>query len=130
MSEIRFEITSWDVLAPGADDPLFGEHDGDGPALTRTRLTKRYSGELEGESVVEMQASGEVGYVATERVSGTLGGRRGTFVLQHGATFDADGTPRRFGWVAKDSGSGELTGLSGEAHVAHELLSLDWRLPA
>lgn len=129
MSEIRFEITSWDVLTPAADDPLFTAA-AEGPALTRTRLTKRYSGELEGESVVEMQACGEQGYVATERVSGALGGRRGTFVLQHGATFDPDGTPRQFGWIAKESGSGELTGLSGEARVAHELLSLDWRLPA
>ncbi|MDW5597480.1 DUF3224 domain-containing protein [Conexibacter stalactiti] len=130
MSEIRFEVTSWDVLTPAAGDPLFGAHAGDGPALTRTRLTKRYSGELEGESVVEMQACGEEGYVATERVCGMLGGRRGTFVLQHGATFDPDGAPRQFGWVAKGSGSGELTGLSGTARVEHGLLSLDWRLPA
>jgi hypothetical protein len=127
MSEIRFEITSWDVLPQAADDPLFGPAADD--ALTRTRLRKRYSGELEGESIVEMQACGEEGYVATERVSGTLAGRRGSFVLQHGATFDADGSPRQVGWIAKGSGTDELRGLSGEARVAHELLQLDWRLP-
>lgn len=128
MSEISFEITNWETLPAADEDPLFGAA-GEGPPLTRTRLNKRYTGELEGEAVVEMQASGEDGYVATERVSGTLDGRRGTFVLQHGASFAPDGSPRPVGWVARGSGTGELTGLSGTARVEHGRLTLDWSLP-
>ena len=51
-------------------------------------LDKRFHGELEATSRGEMLSAGtsvkgSAGYVAIERVEGTLEGRSGTFVLQH-----------------------------------------------
>ena len=47
-----------------------------------------------------------------ERVSGTLRGRRGTFVLQHSGTMTR-GAPSLSVTVVPDSGTDQLTGLSG-----------------
>jgi hypothetical protein len=51
-------------------------------------------------------------YVAVERVSGTLHGRRGTFALQHSGTMTR-GATRLTVTVVPDSGTGELVGLAG-----------------
>ena len=59
---------------------------------------------------------GSAGYVALERVDGTLHGRRGSFVLQHTGTMTR-GTPALSVSVVPDSGSGELTGLSGDFNI-------------
>ena len=55
---------------------------------------------------------GSAGYVAIERVSGTLHGRTGSFVFQHAGTMDRGGQ-RLSITVVPDSGTGELAGLSG-----------------
>jgi hypothetical protein len=55
---------------------------------------------------------GSAGYVAIERASGTLGGRTGTFVLQHSGTMTR-GEPRLLITVVPDSGTGQLTTLAG-----------------
>ena len=52
------------------------------------------------------------GYVAIERVSGGLAGRRGTFILQHSGTMTR-GAPSLAITVVPDSGTDQLTGLSG-----------------
>lgn len=127
--ELSFEITEWEESAYAAGDALY-DRDAAGPVLARVRMRKRWSGLLEGESAGEVMTCGREGYLAMERISGTLAGRRGSFVLQHGATHEPDGTPRPFAWVVPDSGTGELEGLSGDGSVEHGLLRLDWRLPA
>ena len=58
------------------------EHPG-GTTLGRFSLDKTFHGDLEATSSGEMLTAGSSGYVAIERVEGTLGGRRGSFVLQH-----------------------------------------------
>ncbi|HMM67686.1 MAG TPA: DUF3224 domain-containing protein, partial [Dokdonella sp.] len=55
---------------------------------------------------------GSAGYVAIERVVGSLQGRRGSFVLQHSGTMNR-GEPSLSVTVVPDSGTGELEGLSG-----------------
>lgn len=55
---------------------------------------------------------GSAGYVVMERVTGTLHGQRGSFVLQHSGTMNR-GTPTLVIFVVPDSGTEELTGLSG-----------------
>jgi hypothetical protein len=55
---------------------------------------------------------GSAGYVAIERVSGTLLGHTGTFMLQHSGTMTR-GTPRLTITVVPDSGTGQLVGLAG-----------------
>jgi hypothetical protein len=86
-------------------------------SLSRLSLDKQFRGELEGTSKGEMLAAGtgvegSAGYVAIERVSGTLHGRRGTFVLQHSGTMTR-GAPQLRITVVPDSGTDELAGLAG-----------------
>jgi hypothetical protein len=59
---------------------------------------------------------GSAGYVALERVSGTLLGRRGTFVLQHSGTMTR-GAPHLALTVVPDSGTDQLVGLSGKMAI-------------
>jgi hypothetical protein len=80
-------------------------------------LDKQYHGALEAVSRGQMLSAftsvkGSAGYVAIEKVSGTLDGRSGTFVLQHSATMNR-GVPDLSIVVVPDSGTDQLTGLTG-----------------
>ena len=108
-------------------------------ALGRQIIDKRFHGDLEGTSQGEMLAvmsatSGSGAYVALERVTGTLGGKRGGFVLMHSATMTR-GAPAMSVTVVPDSGTGELVGLSGtlviriDAGGGHAY-AFDYRLPS
>ena len=93
----------------------------DGAARGRMSLDKHFHGDLKAVSKGEMLSAmtgtqGSAGYVAIEKVVGTLGGRRGTFVLQHFATMTR-GTPHLDIIVVPDSGTGELAGLSGTMNI-------------
>jgi hypothetical protein len=84
-------------------------------------LDKRYHGDLDATGLGQMLATrtpveGSAGYVALERVSGTLGGRRGAFNLQHSGTMTR-GAPTLSITVVPDSGSEELTGLAGTLKI-------------
>jgi len=86
--------------------------------FSRMTIDKRYHGDLEGTAKGEMLAiqtdmPGSAGYVAMERVSGTLKGRAGGFVLQHRATMTRGNAVASIS-VVPDSGTGELRGLSGK----------------
>jgi hypothetical protein len=90
----------------------------------RMSLDKKFSGDLEATSKGEMLAAmsevkGSAGYVAMERVSGTLGGCAGTFVLQHRGTMTR-GVPQLSVTVVPDSGTGDLAGLSGSMTIKIE----------
>jgi len=87
-------------------------------------IDKQFTGDLIGVSKGEMLSAGtptkgSAGYVAIERVSGALHGRTGTFVLQHSGTMTR-GSPELTVSVVPDSGSGELTGLSGTMRIIIE----------
>lgn len=89
--------------------------------LGRLALAKRFTGDLEGTSRGEMLTAmtpvdGSAGYVAIERVTGTLHGRRGSFVLQHSGTMSR-GSPSLVITVVPDSGTDELAGLAGTMTV-------------
>ena len=92
--------------------------------LGRMSLDKQFHGDLEAASQGEMlsamgEVKGSAGYVAMERVRGTLHGRSGTFVLQHSATMNR-GVPSMSITVVPDSGTGELVGLSGSMKIIIE----------
>ncbi len=94
----------------------------EGTLLARMSLDKQFQGDLEAVSRGEMLSAGtavkgSAGYVAIERVSGTLNGRRGTFVLQHSGTM-MRGEPNLTISVVPDSGTGELEGLAGTMTIA------------
>lgn len=89
--------------------------------IGRMALDKTYHGELEatGKGVmlaVRTAVEGSAGYVAMERVTGTLRGRSGSFALQHSGTMTrgAQGLAIR---VVPDSGTDELVGLSGAMNI-------------
>lgn len=88
-----------------------------GATLGRMSIEKQYHGDLEASGKGEMLTSrtgvaGSAAYVAIERVSGTLHGRRGTFVLQHTGTMTR-GTQQLTIAVVPDSGTDQLVGLAG-----------------
>ena len=105
--------------------------------LGRMSIDKKFSGDLEATSKGEMlsvmtEVKGSAGYVALERVSGTLQGRSGTFVLQHTATMTR-GAPELSVTVVPDSGTGQLTGLAGKMTIKIEagkhFYEFDYTLP-
>lgn len=106
---IPFKVTLWD-LKP------YEETDGS-PVLSRGTVKKSFDGELTGESTGEIlmysAKDGSAGYTVLDRVSGELRGRKGSFVLIHGATHTPQETSRAVGIIAPNSGTGELTGISG-----------------
>ena len=92
-----------------------------GPAVGRMSLDKKFHGDLEATSLGEMLAfttsvQGSAGYVAMEKVSGTLKGKSGTFVLQHSGTMTR-GEPQLSITVVPDSGTGQFVGLSGRMTI-------------
>ena len=101
--------------------PLALEDDGEGAARGRMSLDKRFHGDLDATSKGEMLTAmsgtqGSAGYVAIEKVTGTLGGRAGTFALQHSATMTR-GAPDLRIIVVPDSGTGALAGLTGTMKI-------------
>ncbi|HEX6833796.1 MAG TPA: DUF3224 domain-containing protein [Rudaea sp.] len=100
-------------LEPYNSDPEAG--------LGRMSIDKQFHGTLEATSKGEMlctayKPGGSAGYVALERVSGTLAGRRGTFVLQHSSLMMRGAAEQNI-FVVPDSGTGELEGLSGRMTI-------------
>jgi Protein of unknown function (DUF3224) len=92
--------------------------------LGRMSIDKQFHGDLEATSQGEMLSAGtdtkgSAAYVAIERVTGTLDGRRGGFVLQHNATMTR-GAPFLNIAVVPDSGTEELVGLSGGMQIIIE----------
>jgi hypothetical protein len=83
-------------------------------------LDKQFHGDLEATSKGEMLSAGSPktsgGYVAIERVSGTLNGRSGTFILQHNATM-TNGAPQLNIIVVPGTATGQLTGLTGSMNI-------------
>lgn len=89
--------------------------------LSRMSGDKQYHGDLEATGHVEMLATSATAprsgaYVALERVSGKLKGRDGSFTLCHTGIMNR-GTPELTILVVPDSGTGELTGLSGTMKI-------------
>ena len=105
--------------------------------LSRMTIDKTFHGDLEATSQGQMLAAStsiphSAGYVAIERVEGTLHGKRGSFVLQHSATMNK-GEPTLLIHVVPDSGTDELTGLSGKLNIimadGKHSYELEYKLP-
>jgi len=102
-------------------NPLTSYDSTPGSTLGRFSLDKQYHGDLEATSKGEMLSAGtsvknSAGYVAIERVTGTLNGRRGEFVLQHSGTMNR-GAPQLTVSVVPDSGTDQLVGLTGRLAI-------------
>jgi Protein of unknown function (DUF3224) len=89
----------------------------EGSGLGRMLLDKHFHGDLDAASKGQMlvgmtEVKGSGAYVAIERVTGTLNGRSGSFMLQHSGVM-VRGVPQMNVTVVPDSGTGELTGIAG-----------------
>ncbi len=118
--------------------PLPAYESAEGAMLARMSIDKQFVGDLAATSKGEMLSAGtsvkgSAGYVAIERVVGTLGGRRGSFVLQHNGVMTR-GAPQLTITVVPDSGTGALAGLSGTMAIiiadGKHSYELDYSLPA
>lgn len=102
-------------------NPLTAYNDADGALLGRFSIDKQIRGDLEATSKGEMLTAGgsvknSAGYVAVERVTGTLHGRGGSFALMHtGVMTRGDG--KLTITVVPDSGTGDLAGISGSMNI-------------
>jgi hypothetical protein len=93
----------------------------DGSTLGRMSIDKQYHGDLEGtakgEMLTGMTSVKDSGvYVAVERFTGTLSGRQGSFVLHHTGIMER-GAQKLTVTVVPDSGTGQLTGLTGTLNI-------------
>jgi hypothetical protein len=89
----------------------------DGISLGRMSLEKKFEGDLvaagKGEMLTALTPTkGSAGYVAIERVTGSLQGKTGSFVFQHSGLMN-QGAQQLSITVVPDSGTGELIGISG-----------------
>lgn len=103
--------------------PLDLHYDG-GDRQGRMSIDKTFNGDLEATSQGEMltamtDVKGSAVYVAIERITGTLHGRKGSFVLHHRGIMDRGEQKLRVK-VVPDSGTGELEGISGEMEIRIE----------
>jgi hypothetical protein len=128
-AEAHIEVSGWQ---PEAIDPA-----ADGPKLIRITVRESFTGDLTGSGQAAMlqvlAADGSATFVAIERITGTLAGRNGTFVLQDRGTLDADGAVSGEWVVVPGSGTGDLTGLSGDGGFTaavgqHANAWLDWTI--
>jgi hypothetical protein len=87
-------------------------------SVGRMALVKVFTGEFNGTAIGQMLAyrssvEGSAGYVAMDKVQGTLNGRKGSFVMQHNGTMNR-GEPQLSIKIVADSGTDDLTGIAGE----------------
>jgi Protein of unknown function (DUF3224) len=91
--------------------------DRDVPMLSRMTIDKKIHGDLEATTQGQMLSArtaipNSAGYVAIEKVEGSLHEKKGSFILQHTATMNR-GEPSLLVTVVPDSGTDELAGISG-----------------
>ena len=105
-----FKIASW-------NETPYSEVQ-EGGKLTRASVTKSYTSDIQGEGVLEYLltyfADGSAQFIGLERVTGQLGGRTGSFIFEHTGSFK-NGNMNQKSIIVANSGTGELTGLSGES---------------
>ena len=118
--------------------PIPADEKVDGLTVGRMAVAKQFVGDLEGTSQGEMMTAeasveGSRGYVAIERVEGTLRGRKGTFVVLHQGTMMRGGDFKLIIVVVPDSGTGHLVGLTGTMAIVikdgKHLYEFDYTLP-
>ena len=112
----RFAIKSWDEKPYSEGHGL--------PKMTRATVTKSFTGDITADSLVEYvmmyRSDGTAAFVALERITGRIGDRSGSFVLQRTGIFDG-GEAKESYTVVPRSGTGDLEGLvgGGTSSVGH-----------
>jgi hypothetical protein len=121
-----FEVT----ITPQTEDKAAGS------SLGRMSIDKQLYGDLEaagkGEMLTASADTGSAVYVAIERVTGTLHGRSGSFVLLHNGAMTRDAQRLSIS-VVPDTGTGQLAGIAGEMAISivdgKHFYQFDYTLP-
>ncbi len=104
----NFKVKVWNEKA-------YSEIDGQ-PKLTRADVVYTYHGDLEGEGKIEYlmcYSSNNIAYfIGHEQITGRLGDRTGSFVLQHTGTYE-EGAVKDSLTIVPGSATGDLSGLQG-----------------
>jgi hypothetical protein len=111
-------------IATGTFTSTFEPLTSDDDRLGHLRVLKTFEGDLVGTGRAEMLSvgtavEGSAGYVAIDLITGVLDGREGTFVLQHSGLM-ARGEGTLTVSVVPDSGTGDLTGLTGTFEIGED----------
>ena len=121
-----FEVKSW-------DEKPYSEIDGQ-PKLTRADVVYAYHGGFEGEGKIEYlmcYSSNNIAYfIGYEEVTGRLGDRTGSFVLQHIGTYEG-GAVKDALTVVPGSATGDLSGLLGQGSSGGDgeaIFTLDYQI--
>jgi hypothetical protein len=97
-------------------EPVPYDQPPEGPTLTRIHVEERFSGDIDGDGVVEFlqaaRADGSASFVGIERVTGAVAGRQGTFLLQDAGIVEGNVVSGEW-FVVPGSDTGELAGLRG-----------------
>jgi hypothetical protein len=116
------------------EERSYGE--AEGAELSRVHISRTFTGDLEGESTAELliaKSEGGGGYVGHDRITGTVQGKSGAFVLQHTGLMGPEGVTNA-GTIVPGTGTGELAGITGEGTMladeeGNHTLTLDYELP-
>jgi len=105
----RFAIKSWDEKPYSEGQDL--------PKMTRASVTKTFTGDIAGDSQVEYlmiyRSDGTATFVGLERVTGRIGNRTGSFVLQRTGVFEGGQAQESYS-VVPGSATGDLRGMVGD----------------
>jgi hypothetical protein len=111
-SNISFAMKTW-------DEKPYNELPGE-LKMTLTHVAYTYQGDIEGESTLDYlmvyRPDNSGSFVGLERIIGRVGGRSGSFVLQHTGTFGKTDVNGTF-FVVPQAGTGELVNLRGEGSM-------------
>ena len=125
--EFSIKLTPLDATLGAVDKPKYG----------RSRIEKEYKGELKATGLGEMltvrtSAPNSAGYVAVERIEGSIQGREGSFVVQHIGVFNRGASSLRID-IVPDSGTGDLVSIAGTLSIRNEgsrhYYDLEYSLP-
>jgi hypothetical protein len=116
------------------DEEPYGEQGG--IQLERVHISRTFSGDLEGTSTAEIliaRSEGGGGYIGHDLITGSLGGKSGSFVIQHGGIMGPEGISNS-GTIVPGTGTGELEGITGEGTLladeeGNHILTLEYELP-
>ena len=109
-----------------------------GVADARLTVAKEFAGDLVGTSKGDMWTAntaveGSAGYVAVEKIEGTLRGRKGAFTVLHQGTMRRNADFQIRIVIVPESGTGELAGISGTMTIRIEgkdhFYEVDYTLP-
>jgi len=121
------QVTSSYEIVHGDESPMSGA--ANEATVSRGTRRHRFHGEISGEGTADVLiargTADRLGYVATERFVGSVLGKSGTFLFQHGAAIDR-GALTPFGYIVPGTGTGELMGIRGEVRVGFDTLTLTY----